>query len=109
MSYEYINKLETLVYKERMEKNKVLLKLKESVNLNEKMNDVLIKTMETTELAIKKKEELKEKFICRICFDNIKTIVIEPCCHFVSCQKCSDNFDKCPICRCDIESRLILF
>lgn len=109
MSYDYINKLETLVYKERIEKNRLILKLKENIVFSEKTKEELEKSKKETDTAIKEKEEIKDKFLCRICFENIKTIVIEPCCHFISCRECSDSFDKCPICRCEIDSRLILF
>lgn len=109
MSNKYINKLEINYYKESIEKNKMLLHLKESLKLNEKMKIALDDSIKNTELAIQERDDIKEKITCRICFDKIKNIVIEPCCHFVSCKECSENLETCPICRCNIDSRLILF
>lgn len=109
MSNAYINKLETKYYKESIEKNQVLLHLKKSIKLNENMKIALSDSIKTTELALKERDDIKDKFYCCICYDKLKNVVIEPCSHFVSCKECSNHLINCPICRSKIDSRLILF
>ena len=41
--------------------------------------------------------------------ENCKNVILEPCLHFVCCDKCSDSLDCCPICRGQFESRLLVF
>ena len=36
---------------------------------------------------------------CVICFENIKDTVFAPCGHFMTCNSCSKECKKCPICR----------
>ncbi|KAL4233680.1 Baculoviral IAP [Mactra antiquata] len=50
--------------------------------------------------------ELKEKMLCKICFDNDANIVFLPCGHMVSCVECAYALRKCAVCRKLIDSRI---
>ena len=48
-------------------------------------------------------EYLKKKYECCVCMSNPKNVILEPCYHFSICEECLKNFNKCPICRKEIE------
>jgi len=50
-----------------------------------------------------------EKEFCVICMDKTREIVFLPCCHFLTCPKCSPQVMKCPICSKKIEKNLKIF
>ena len=54
-------------------------------------------------------EKIKDKYSCSVCFTNTRNIIFEPCNHFVCCKDCGIKLNKCPICRSDIISLLLVF
>jgi hypothetical protein len=51
----------------------------------------------------------ENKFVCCICLENEKTIMLRPCNHICTCSECSDKIEKCPICRTFIENKEHVF
>ncbi|XP_064643432.1 baculoviral IAP repeat-containing protein 3-like [Lineus longissimus] len=43
--------------------------------------------------------ELKERMMCKICFDMEANVVFLPCGHLVVCEQCSRRVRECPLCR----------
>ena len=41
---------------------------------------------------------------CKICFDNVATILVLPCSHISTCISCATCILYCPICRCNIKT-----
>ena len=59
----------------------------------------------------KRKSEMLD---CKICYDEICSIICFPCKHFVMCFNCFDNSvitrqNSCPVCRADIQSYSSVF
>lgn len=44
--------------------------------------------------------------ICKICYDNVITILYRPCGHAITCDKCSLRIPRCPLCRQNINQRI---
>ncbi|XP_051514986.1 E3 ubiquitin-protein ligase XIAP-like isoform X1 [Myxocyprinus asiaticus] len=55
---------------------------------------------------MKKLEKLQREKLCKVCMDSDISIVFIPCGHLVTCQKCSDHLDKCPICCATITQKI---
>lgn len=53
----------------------------------------------STDEVKKENEFMKEAQICKICCEEMVSIVFLPCGHLVSCAQCSPALKKCPICR----------
>lgn len=80
-----------------------------------KQDEIYQNTMITKELEIQdlKKnikylqtqhiDSIPEEYICKICMENKIDCILEPCMHFIMCQKCIEELTdrKCPICRQD--------
>lgn len=47
---------------------------------------------------LEKLRKLQREKQCKICMDRDMCIVLMPCCHLVTCEKCSESLTKCPIC-----------
>jgi hypothetical protein len=80
-----------------------------SVKFNEesKASDAQI---EAGKLPAKKgSQNHSEKEFCIICMAKTREIVFLPCCHFLTCPKCSPSVSKCPICYKKIEKNLKIF
>ena len=62
------------------------------------------KEKETTEES-KQGFEIRPNWakLCEICHDQIKGILLLPCDHVATCEKCSYNLKECPICCQEIE------
>tara|TARA_Y100000992_G_C20885110_1_gene313640 strand:+ start:86 stop:439 length:354 start_codon:yes stop_codon:yes gene_type:complete len=45
--------------------------------------------------------EILNNLMCKICMENISDCIINPCKHFVCCEKCMNKLEdnKCPMCR----------
>jgi hypothetical protein len=45
-----------------------------------------------------------DNFMCNICLDNFKNILLEPCNHLCCCDECyyNSSITECPLCRKDI-------
>jgi len=49
--------------------------------------------------------KIDDENLCRVCQDNARAYMIEPCCHYCLCVDCKDDVKEtgtCPICRGDI-------
>jgi len=53
-----------------------------------------------------KLEKLQREKLCKVCMDSDISIVFIPCGHLVTCQKCSESLDKCPICCATIMQKI---
>ncbi|ETO26277.1 apoptosis inhibitor IAP [Reticulomyxa filosa] len=54
---------------------------------------------------LEKEIETMEDFLCVICQDEPKTLMFEPCKHFV-CEKCAQDITTCPMCRAEIKKKI---
>jgi baculoviral IAP repeat-containing protein 7/8 len=48
------------------------------------------------------KEITRENSACRICMNDVKSILFLPCGHFAACTSCGSSLNECPICRKNI-------
>jgi len=60
-------------------------------------------------VIIKQPEGKSEKELCIVCTGRTREIVFLPCCHFLTCPKCSPQITKCPICNKKVEKNLKIF
>ena len=51
------------------------------------------------ENLLKKREELRDEQLCRVCCDAESTVLFYPCGHVCCCQKCADKLTDCAVCR----------
>ncbi len=49
-----------------------------------------------------KLDSIQHAFLCKICMDAKIDTVLIPCGHWVCCNVCGSNIDKCPLCRTGI-------
>lgn len=47
--------------------------------------------------------------LCKICFANEMTVVVNPCHHLFACVKCTLTLSRCAICRGNIDSAFKVF
>ncbi|KAL8261253.1 hypothetical protein R6Q59_025302 [Mikania micrantha] len=74
-----------------------------------RLQAVLCEQTEITNISQQEYERLQnEKVLCRVCFERELSIVLLPCRHWVLCSKCSEKCKKCPICRVNIDERLLV-
>ena len=52
-------------------------------------------------------EDIKEQTMCPVCLDRLKNMIF--LCGHGTCQKCGDRINECPICRKDIQKRIVLY
>jgi hypothetical protein len=50
-------------------------------------------------LVERDRKEVQEKNACKICYAAPANVLLQPCCHLVSCSPCSMSLERCPICR----------
>jgi ATP-dependent DNA helicase PIF1 len=55
------------------------------------------------------KQDIEEDKLCVVCKENSKNVVLLPCRHMCLCKICSENINKCPICRKDINEYMQVF
>ncbi|XP_064644597.1 death-associated inhibitor of apoptosis 2-like [Lineus longissimus] len=80
-------------------------------------NSSAIKNIETsvgnlsleTQILEKENRELKDKQMCKICYERDANIVFIPCGHLVVCQNCNIRINECPLCRKGIRGTLKAF
>lgn len=48
----------------------------------------------------------KDVLLCKICFVKEMGITFQPCGHLLSCDLCSHQISKCPICRLPVQKRI---
>ncbi|KAL1262521.1 hypothetical protein QQF64_007786 [Cirrhinus molitorella] len=65
-------------------------------DLSEQESDITIP--EKADDPMMKLEKLQREKLCKVCMDRDINIVFIPCGHLVTCQKCSEPLNKCPIC-----------
>lgn len=53
-----------------------------------------------------KLEQLQREKLCKVCMDQDISIVFIPCAHLVTCEKCSESLNKCPICCATIAQKI---
>jgi hypothetical protein len=61
-----------------------------------KLSEITIVSNHPINLTIYENEEETE---CVICVSSLKDTVFVPCGHYYCCSSCSQQLDKCPICR----------
>ncbi|XP_026081005.1 E3 ubiquitin-protein ligase XIAP-like isoform X1 [Carassius auratus] len=61
---------------------------------------------EKSEDPMTKLEKLQREKLCKVCMDSDIDIVFIPCGHLVTCQKCSESLNKCPICCAAITQKI---
>lgn len=99
-------------------KNKLTVQQKENNDLKY-INNKLNNKLDTTTLLVQKQEDtimlcnskmtelekelrkIQESVLCKICFKNNSSIVLNPCSHMCTCSVCIKQITnrKCPICR----------
>jgi len=47
-----------------------------------------------------------DMMMCKICLDADVGVTFVPCGHLVACVRCSQKFNKCPICRQYIQQKI---
>ncbi|XP_064643940.1 death-associated inhibitor of apoptosis 1-like [Lineus longissimus] len=57
----------------------------------------------------KENRELKDKKMCKICYERDANIVFIPCGHLVVCENCNIRINECPLCRRGIRGILKAF
>jgi hypothetical protein len=72
--------------------------LEENTCLRHQIETVLLQS------ASKNDTDVRRMFECKICFDDLVSIVFLPCGHCMSCKKCSTTFTKCPMCAIPIDN-----
>ena len=103
MSLEKINNLErqlSYLHKMYLNKNNQNINLKVQCNNLNIINNSLKNDVDILKNDV---EFFKKKYECCVCMNNPKNVILEPCYHFSICEECLKNFDKCPICRKNIE------
>ena len=93
------------------EKQELQLKLEDVTLKLQEENGKLVKESEKVEKLTLSLEDEKDKRLCWICQDHVKTIVLLPCQHLYLCKQCLDHekWKNCPICRQDVESTMEIY
>ena len=52
-----------------------------------------------------RENEVQDRDLCKICFDQEIKVILVPCGHFVLCETCADAVHECPMCRSKMESK----
>ena len=74
------------------------------------MKDNIIKDLEKeVDKAHDELQSVKDQYMCVLCYDNMKNIILHPCNHFIMCHECYMKHIKikledleipdCPVCR----------
>ncbi|RUS70289.1 hypothetical protein EGW08_021966, partial [Elysia chlorotica] len=63
------------------------------------INFNLIGAQSKDDLMVEQNSMLKTKLMCVVCYTNERDILLLPCCHLVTCYKCTSQITLCPICR----------
>ena len=51
------------------------------------------------------KEVLQDQAVCIICYEKPRSCLFSPCSHMVTCEKCSNKVEECPVCCYTITNR----
>lgn len=104
----------------KLEMNKLKLKINKKADLlKEKLDSTTQQlTYSKEEMGqLQKKQEINphnpanSDFLCIVCQENIKCILMQPCMHVCVCTKCSNGhlFSNCPICRESVDSLMKIY
>jgi hypothetical protein len=63
----------------------------------------------TEEETKKIKQDIDENACCVVCLENKKNMLLLPCKHVCSCDKCSVQLTDCPLCRTKIVEKTLVF
>jgi hypothetical protein len=110
VEYDNDNELNRLSFNEKkvidLENNIQNLKNNEIENKNliEAQENEIMDYNNKLKIITREKKDLEEKFLCKICYKNTPTIVLNPCHHACICDNCEmavrqSQGRKCPICR----------
>ena len=77
--------------------------------LNECSNQQKVQKVDSDDVEKLKRqlEDIKEQTMCPVCLDRLKNMIF--LCGHGTCQKCGDRINECPICRKDIQKRIVLY
>ena len=96
----YLNKYEKLylIYNKHQINDLDYYELK---NLESKIISTLnnFKIIKNKKLKEKTKGNMFGKKNCVVCFENEINILLKPCNHLCTCEKCTKQIDSCPMCR----------
>ena len=96
----YLNKYEKLylIYNKHQINDLDYYELK---NLEAKIISTLnnFKIIKNKKLKEKTKGNMFGKKNCVVCFENEINILLKPCNHLCTCEKCTKKIDSCPMCR----------
>ena len=96
----YLNKYEKLylIYNKHQINDLDYYELK---NLESKIISTLnnFKIIKNKKLKEKTKGNMFGKKNCVVCFENEINILLKPCNHLCTCEKCTKKIDSCPMCR----------
>lgn len=56
-------------------------------------------------LSEKEKDELKERSLCKVCYEEEACMLLVPCDHICVCEICALRLEMCPICKVPIDIR----
>lgn len=107
-----VKNINTLLYnKLKLENENLNLKIKiKSLESNyiENTKDILIENERLNDniKTIMDVNNADDLYLCTICMDNIRDIIITPCYHSVVCNKCINKLKCCPICRSSIKNTI---
>lgn len=107
-----VNDVNILLYdKLKLENDNLNLKAKINsleTNYIEDTKDILIENerLNNNIKSIINVNVIDELYLCIICMDNIRDIIINPCYHSIVCNKCVSELKCCPICRTDIKNTI---
>lgn len=64
---------------------------------------------EAIEELVAENQRLKETKVCKICLDDMASVIFLPCGHMVSCPMCAPALNKCPMCRVPVKGYVKAF
>jgi hypothetical protein len=80
------------------------------VNLH---REILPSTVQLTETRIvefnDEKVQPDSELLCLVCLDNKRVILFEPCNHLCTCNQCSKEIQKCPLCNIEINNKKLIY
>ena len=78
----------------------------EYIKLKEEELNELEKVLESGKKRIE--EERKRRRRCRVCNERDSGVTFHPCQHTVCCSTCSQEMETCPLCKTNIDKRVLL-
>ena len=50
-----------------------------------------------------------DEILCKVCREDKRSVVLNPCLHFAVCVTCSNNIKSCPVCTGKVTHKLIVY